>query len=37
MMRKLKAVLVIAITGQLYLTILIAMLVGKFLSRPEKD
>ena len=25
----------IAVTGQLYMTILIAMLVGKFLSRPE--
>jgi len=29
--------IVIAIAGQLYLTILVAMLVGKFLSRPEKD
>jgi len=28
--------IVIAITGQLYLTILIAMLVGKYLSNPEK-
>jgi len=27
----------IAITGQLYMTILIAMLVGKYLSRPEKE
>jgi voltage-gated potassium channel len=27
---------IIAIAGQLYLTILVAMLVGKFLSRPEK-
>ncbi len=29
--------IVIAVTGQLYLTILIAMLVGKFLIRPEKE
>ncbi len=29
--------LFIAVTGQLYLTILIAMLVGKFLSRTETD
>jgi len=29
--------LIIAVTGQLYLTILIAMLVGKFLSRRETD
>jgi len=29
--------LMIAVTGQLYLTILIAMLVGKFLSRTETD
>jgi voltage-gated potassium channel len=29
--------LIIAVTGQLYLTILIAMLVGKFLSRTETD
>ena len=29
--------LIIAVTGQLYLTILIAMLVGKFLSRTEID
>jgi voltage-gated potassium channel len=28
---------IIAVTGQLYLTILIAMLVGKFLSRRETD
>jgi hypothetical protein len=28
--------IVIAIVGQLYLTILIAMLVGKYLSNPEK-
>jgi len=28
--------LIVAITGQLYLTILIAMLVGKYLSRSEK-
>jgi hypothetical protein len=28
--------ILIAIVGQLYLTILIAMLVGKYLSRPEK-
>jgi len=28
--------IVIAISGQLYLTILIAMLVGKYLSNPEK-
>jgi len=28
--------IVIAIAGQLYLTILIAMLVGKYLSNPEK-
>ena len=28
---------IIAVTGQLYLTILIAMLVGKFLSRMETD
>jgi voltage-gated potassium channel len=28
---------IIAVTGQLYLTILIAMLVGKFLSRTETD
>jgi voltage-gated potassium channel len=27
----------IAITGQLYMTILIAMLVGKFLSRPKSE
>ncbi len=27
--------MLIAVTGQLYMTILIAMLVGKFLSRPE--
>ena len=31
------ASLAIAVTGQLYLTILIAMLVGKFLSRTETD
>ncbi|MGD9412332.1 MAG: potassium channel family protein [Desulfobacterales bacterium] len=31
------ATLLIAVTGQLYLTILIAMLVGKFLSRTETD
>jgi len=31
------ATIIIAITGQLYLTILIAMLVGKFLSRTETD
>ena len=31
------ATLIIAITGQLYLTILVAMLVGKFLSRTETD
>lgn len=29
--------LIIAVTGQLYLTILIAMLVGKYLSRTEID
>jgi voltage-gated potassium channel len=29
--------IVIAIVGQLYLTILVAMLVGKYLSRPGKD
>jgi len=29
--------LIVAVAGQLYLTILVAMLVGKFLSRPEKD
>ena len=29
--------LIIAVTGQLYLTILIAMLVGKFLKQHEKD
>jgi hypothetical protein len=29
--------IIIAIAGQLYLTILVAMLVGKFLSRPEKS
>lgn len=29
--------LIIAITGQLYLTILVAMLVGKYLSRSEKS
>ena len=29
--------LIIAVTGQLYLTILIAILVGKFLSRTETD
>jgi hypothetical protein len=29
--------IIIAIVGQLYLTILVAMLVGKFLSRPEKS
>jgi voltage-gated potassium channel len=29
--------IIIAVTGQLYLTILIAMLVGKFLSRTETD
>jgi len=29
--------LIIAVTGQLYLTILIAVLVGKFLSRTETD
>ncbi len=29
--------IVIAITGQLYLTILIAMLVGKYLSRTQTD
>ena len=29
--------IVIAISGQLYLTILVAMLVGKFLSRTETD
>ena len=29
--------IIIAIVGQLYLTILVAMLVGKLLSRPEKD
>ncbi len=28
--------IIIAIAGQLYLTILVAMLVGKFLSRPDK-
>ncbi len=27
--------MLIAVTGQLYMTILIAMLVGNFLSRPE--
>jgi len=31
------ATIIIAVTGQLYLTILIAMLVGKFLSRRETD
>jgi hypothetical protein len=31
------ATIIIAVTGQLYLTILIAMLVGKFLSRMETD
>ena len=31
------ATIVIAVTGQLYLTILIAMLVGKYLSRTETD
>ena len=31
------ATIIIAVTGQLYLTILIAMLVGKFLSRTETD
>ena len=29
--------LMIAVTGQLYLTVLIAMLVGKFLSKTETD
>ena len=29
--------IIIAATGQLYLTILVAMLVGKFLSRIEKN
>jgi len=29
--------IVIAISGQLYLTILIAMLVGKYLSKTQKD
>ena len=29
------ATLIIAVTGQLYLTILVAMLVGKLLSRTE--
>lgn len=29
--------IVIAVVGQLYLTILIAMLVGKYLTRPDKD
>lgn len=29
--------IIIAVTGQLYLTILIALLVGKFLSRTEKN
>lgn len=29
--------IIIAIVGQLYLTILVAMLVGKLLSRPEKS
>jgi hypothetical protein len=29
--------LIIAVSGQLYLTILVAMLVGKFLSRTETD
>ena len=29
--------IIIAISGQLYLTILVAMLVGKYLSRPGKD
>lgn len=29
--------IIIAIVGQLYLTILVAMLVAKFLSRPEKS
>jgi uncharacterized membrane protein len=29
--------ILLAITGQLYLTILVAMLVGKFLSRPEEN
>jgi hypothetical protein len=28
--------IIISVTGQLYLTILVAMLVGKFLSRPDK-
>jgi hypothetical protein len=28
--------IIIAISGQLYLTILIALLVGKYLSNPEK-
>jgi voltage-gated potassium channel len=31
------ATIIIAVTGQLYLTILIAILVGKFLSRTETD
>lgn len=31
------ATIIIAVTGQLYLTILIAMLVGKFLSRMKTD
>ena len=31
------ATIIIAVTGQLYLTILIAMLVGKYLSRTETD
>jgi voltage-gated potassium channel len=31
------ATIIIAVTGQLYLTILIAMLVGKYLSRTESD
>jgi hypothetical protein len=29
--------IIIAVTGQLYLTILIALLVGKFISRTEKN
>jgi hypothetical protein len=31
------ATLTIAIAGQLYLTILVAMLVGKFITRPQKE
>ena len=29
--------IIIAVAGQLYLTILVAMLVGKFLSKPKLD